>query len=353
MAEQEIIAVGTAGLDDADRTELTPEEEARLQALVSQIKVDDSEYVASYGADAQDEVRSAAVAALGNTRIGEIDSVNKLVNGIDKRVRDFKAVAQAKKFMAVIIGEAKYLRRKFQPVQNYVQANEAELDRLVLLFGADIASDDNRYEANRKTSRKLLVYVRAGRAALKTARETTLAQLKEKAAQTGARDDIQAAARYEDQCNAFEFHLADLEKSRTVAFLRGPQIDMQKRSKSAVQSTLNNMKYQSIPILLDGMAAALGLSHLRKGIDLADKTRQATDSMIQTVAELTGQGAIEAAEARGRGVFSLEAVVSAVNTYIADSVKYKAVVTQNLERARSASVELAKLEERLSKSLLG
>jgi len=350
MAEENIVVTE---LDDADRTQLTPQEEARLQELTAQIKIDDSGYVAGYGADAQDEVRNAAIAALGNTRIGEIDSVNKLVNGIDRRVRDFKAVAQAKHFLAVLMGEAKYLRRKFQPVQKYVQGCESDLDRLVLLFGADIAADDSRYEANQKSSRKLLVYVRAGRAALQTARETTLARMKARAEETKSRDDIQAAARFEDQCNAFEFHLADLEKSRTVAFLRGPQIDMQKKSKSAVQSTLNNMKYQSIPILLDGMAAALGLSHLRKGIQLADKTRQTTDSMIQTVAELTGQGAIESAEARGRGVFSLEAVVAAVNTYIADSVKYKEAVNRNLERARSASMELAKLEERLSESLLG
>lgn len=333
--------------DDADRTELTAEELAEVKALVPTINVADETYVSKYGSNAMEEVRIAGTAAVKGAKIGDIEGASKIITGMESQLRDFRAFVIARKAYDNIKRELKLLYKKFEPVEHYVNTIEKDLDRYILTFDKDIALDEERYKANRVTSRKLLVCIRAGRIALKNAREVTLVELRNKAAQTQTRDDQQEVSRFEKRCNDFELQLVELEKSRTLAFLRGPQIEMQKEAKRTVGRSLENMKNHAVPTLFDAMAAALGMTHLKKGIQLAETTRKATDDMIKLVADMTGQGALAAEKARGEGFAGMEAIIYAVDKYLEDSAAIKAVVQENLTNARNTVLELEKLENKI------
>lgn len=341
------MVVAEAEPDDADRTELTAEEMAKVKALVLEINIADEAYVSKYGSDAMEEVRIAGTAAVKGAKIGDIEGASKIITDMESKLGEFRAFVIAKKAYDNIKRELKLLYKKFEPVEHYVTKIDKDLDRYILTFGKDIALDEERYKANYTTSRKLLVNIKAGRLALQKAREVTLVELQNKAAQTQARDDQQAASRFEKKCDDFELQLVELEKSRTLAFLRGPQIEMQKDAKRTVGRSLENMKNHAIPTLFDAMAAALGMTHLKKGIQLANTTRKTTDDMIKLVADMTGQGALAAEKARGEGFTSMEAILYAVDKYLEDSAALKAVVQENLRNARSAVLELEKLEDKV------
>ena len=88
----------------------------------------------------------------------------------------------------------------------------------------DVVMLDKMYDANLVYFKELTMYILAGKKALETARETTLAELRAKAAESGLSEDAQAANDYASLCDRFEKKLHDLALTRTISIQMAPQI---------------------------------------------------------------------------------------------------------------------------------
>ena len=85
---------------------------------------------------------------------------------------------------------------------------------------------DQMYEVNMTYFKELTMYIVAGKKKLEQMRTEQLAALEEKARQTGAPEDAQAAKDLAAQCERFEKKLFDLTTTRTIAMQTAPQIRM-------------------------------------------------------------------------------------------------------------------------------
>jgi uncharacterized protein YaaN involved in tellurite resistance len=350
MNENTNAALAAVAPDDIDRTVLTPEETARVQKIASTIDVGNDAGIDDYASDVLGEVRKTASVDLGNTRIRDVEGLSKIITGIDGKMTEFKAWARARKMYDDLKKEFKVMQKRFQPILNYVNEQEATLDRHVLRLAQEEDLCDRRRKAVESCRRELMLRIKAGRIALQQAREGQLVALTQKFEQTKSREDEQAVARFKRQCDTFEIKLFHLEEIRTDLFMRGPAIEQEKESNRTMKSTLISHRDYGIPLLIDVMNSLVGGSFVRQSIGLAEKSRQTLSDMMMLAADVTGQNAVDVEKAKGKGVFNYEALEYAIDRYCDYTQQVQVVADENLKVARETLPKLRALEDRVAEA---
>ena len=336
--------------DDVDRTELSPEEEARVQKLVPTIDISDDTCIDTYASDALEDVRKTAGVDIGKTRIKDVESLGKIIIGIDSKMGEFKLWAKARKIYSDIKKEFKIMQKKFQPILDYVNEQEQVLDRHILRLSKEKYLCEDRRKAVESCRRDVLMYIKAGRIALEAARSGKLAQLDQKSQETGSNEDKQARDRFKSQCDTFELKLFNLEQIRTNLFLRGPAIEQEKESNRTMESTLTTHRDLGIPLLMDVMASLVNGSFVRQSIALADKSRNTLSEMMKLAADVTGQNAVDAEKAKGKGAFDLEALIYSIDKYVEYTQQVQEAADENLRNARETLPRLQELEKKVAEA---
>ncbi len=215
-----------AGASALDDSMLTEEEKESVEAFSRQIDLSDSAMLLSYGSGAQKKMADFSEAALANVRTQDLGEVGDLIAGVVTELREFDATEEKGLF-----GFFKKGANKIESLRNRYDKAEANVDRIVktlqdhqMKLMKVAATLDKMYELNLTYFKELTMYLLAGKRRLEEVRAGDLAQLVERARQTGRAEDAQAAQDMEAKCTRFEKKLADLDLTRTIAMQTAPQI---------------------------------------------------------------------------------------------------------------------------------
>ena len=157
----------------------------------------------------------------------------------------------------------------YESAETIIKKIEKDLKRHQQALTKDIYVFEQMYDLNLECYKELTMYILAGKKALEIARNTKLAELRNKAELTQDQLDIQLCKDYEDACQRFEKRVFDLETTRLISIQMAPQIRILQNADQQVVARLRSDIINTIPLWRNQMILALGIEHTAKALNAA------------------------------------------------------------------------------------
>lgn len=226
---------------------LSESEQQMVDDFSKKIDLRNSDIVLQYGAACQKKIADFSDTALDNVRTKDLGEVGNMITTLVTELKGFSAEPESKGFLGIFKKGGSSLAKmkaRYGSVETNVDKITGVLEGHQNQLLKDVVMLDKMYDANLVYFKELTMYILAGKKALETARETTLAELRAKAAESGLSEDAQAANDYASLCDRFEKKLHDLALTRTISIQMAPQIRLIQNSNTLmvekIQSTIHN-----------------------------------------------------------------------------------------------------------------
>ena len=343
----------TAYLADVN---LTADEQKMVDDFSETIDLNDSNIILSYGAAAQKKISEFSDSALEGVKAKDLGAVGKDLAELVTTLQGFDVDEEESKglfgFLKKKAGDISSLKSRYDTAEANVDRITGVLENHQNQLLTDIVMLDKMYESNLTYFKELTMYILAGKAKLEKEQNTTLADLKKKAEETGLVEDAQKANDYAALCDRFDKKLHDLELTRTISMQMAPQIRLIQNSDTLmtekIQSTINN----TIPLWKNQMVLALGMAHSSDAMQAQQKVTDFTNQLIQENAEKLHQSTVEIAKESEKGIVDLETVKLANQHLIQSLDEVIQIQEEGREKRRLAENELGAIEAELKKKLL-
>ncbi len=334
----------------------TADEQRQILAVADKIDITDSNAVLSYGASAQRKVSDFADGALASVRGKDMGETGQVLTSLIVELKS-STEEEKKGFLSKLFGSAE---KNFEKMKAQYSTTEANIDRLVKLLEGheeqllkDIVQLDKLYDKNKLYFKEVSMYIEAGKLALEKARTGKLVELQNKAKETNAPEDAQAAQDYADMITRFEKKLYDLELSRTVCLQSAPEIRMVQNSDTIMSEKIRSTIINVIPMWKTQMVLALNNYHTQKAVEAQNAVTEATNEMLRKNAEALHQSSVETAKASERGIVDIETLQHTNQQLIGALDEIIQIQADGKVARANAEKELAKIEQELKDKMLG
>ena len=335
---------------------LTPEEQNMVDAFSQKIDLHNSAIIMQYGAASQKKISDFSDTILSEIKTKELGQTGEMISDLIGELRGFSSEEGEGGFLGLFRKAGNKLSRlqtRYDTVEKNVDRISTELSTHQNRLLVDIVGFDKMYDANLTYFKELTMYILAGKQKLALERSTTLAQMEEKARQSGLAYDAQAANDYAALCDRFEKKLHDLQLTRTISIQMGPQIRLIQNNHSLraekIQSTLNN----TIPLWKNQMVLALGMEHSRQALEAQREVTNMTNELLRKNADTLKLGTIEVAQESERGIVDLDTVRYTNEQLISTLDEVLKIQTEGKQKRAEAEAEIARIEAALRNKLLG
>lgn len=334
---------------------LSEQERASMASFAGQIDIADAGAVLQYGAAAQNNISEFSQSALDKVRGKDMGEVGNMISSLVVELKNFDIDAQEKKGIAGLfrkgLNHIEALKAKYSKVEANVD-NIAELleDRQIQLM-KDIAMLDQMYGLNLSYQKELAMYILAGKKKLQETRETTLAELEQKAARSGLPEDAQAANDMASMINRFEKKLYDLEVTRIVSIQMAPQIRMLQNNDSLMAEKIQSSIVNTIPLWKNQMVLALGIYHSQQAMEAQRAVTDMTNELLKKNAEKLKQGTVDIAKESERGIIDIETLKATNESLISTLDEVRAIQDEGSRKRKEAEMELDRIEQELKDRL--
>ena len=205
---------------------LSAEEKQTVSAFAEQIDLSNSAMILQYGAGTQKKMADFSESALENVKTKDLGEVGDLLTGVVKELKSFDE-EEEKGFLGIFkktSNKITAMKVKYAKAETNINQICKVLESHQVQLLKDIAILDKMYELNLTYFKELTMYVLAGKKKLQETRSTKLAELLQRAQQSGLAEDAQAARDLDAMCTRFEKKLHDLELTKTISMQTAPQI---------------------------------------------------------------------------------------------------------------------------------
>ena len=343
-----------AGASALDDSMLTEEEKESVEAFSRQIDLSDSTMILSYGSGAQKKMADFSEAALANVRTQDLGEVGDLIAGVVTELREFDATEEKGLF-----GFFKKGANKIESLRNRYDKAEANVDRIVktlqdhqMKLMKDAATLDKMYELNLTYFKELTMYLLAGKRRLEEVRATDLAQLVERARQTGRAEDAQAAQDMEAKCTRFEKKLADLDLTRTIAMQTAPQIRLVQGNEMTMIEKIQTIIMHTIPLWKSQMVLALGIANASEALRAQTAVTDMTNELLRKNADMLQATTVGVARESERGIVDIETLKHTNESLIKTFDEVMQIQEDGRRKRAEAEAEMRRMEGELKQKML-
>ncbi|MBQ6798151.1 MAG: toxic anion resistance protein [Oscillospiraceae bacterium] len=347
--EKPVVAAGP------DMSMLNEDEQRQVAAFAKTIDLTDSQLVMQYGGAAQKNIASFSESALGSVRTKDMGEVGDMISDLVVELKGFDAEEESKSFLGLFRKAGRsveIMKAKYGKAEQNVEKIAAKLEGHQIVLMKDIAVLDQMYDKNLEYYKELTMYILAGQQALADARNTTLPELREKAAQTGLAEDAQKANDYDNLCLRFEKKLHDLELTRVISMQMAPQIRMLQNNDTIMSEKIQTSLVNTIPLWKSQMVLALGLSHSQQAIEAQRQVTDMTNSLLRKNAAMLKSATIETAKESERAIVDIETLKVTNESLITTLDEVLQIQTDGAQKRREAEQELRRIEGELKQKLL-
>ena len=347
--EKPVVAAGP------DMSMLNEDEQRQVAAFAKTIDLTDSQLVMQYGGAAQKNIASFSESALGSVRTKDMGEVGDMISDLVVELKGFDAEEESKGFLGLFRKAGRsveIMKAKYGKAEQNVEKIAAKLEGHQIVLMKDIAVLDQMYDKNLEYYKELTMYILAGQQALADARNTTLPELREKAAQTGLAEDAQKANDYDNLCLRFEKKLHDLELIRVISMQMAPQIRMLQNNDTIMSEKIQTSLVNTIPLWKSQMVLALGLSHSQQAIEAQRQVTDMTNSLLRKNAAMLKSATIETAKESERAIVDIETLKVTNESLITTLDEVLQIQTDGAQKRREAEQELRRIEGELKQKLL-
>ena len=333
---------------------LTEEEQKMVADFAAKIDVENTMQILQYGAGTQKKMAVFSDAALENVRTQELGEVGNLIVDVVGELKGFDA--DEKKglfgFLRKQISKLEALKNRYAKAEANVEkiANALQQHQVRLL--KDSAVLDKMYEQNLEYFKELSMYILAGQQKLQEVREGKLKELETVAQNSGLPEDAQAARDLSDKCNRFEKKIHDLELTRAISIQTAPQIRMIQHNNNLMVEKIQTTLVNTIPLWKNQMVLALGIAHSTEAAQTQRQVTDVTNAMLRQNAEKLRLASVETAKESERGIVDIETLKATNAELIQTLDDVMKIQAEGRAKRLAAETEMVKMENDLKVKLL-
>lgn len=333
---------------------LSPEEQKMVDEFSEKIDIENTNMVLQYGAGVQKKMAAFSDQALENVKTQELGEVGELITHVVGELKSFDATEE-KGFFGFFKKQADKLdtmKTRYTKAETNVSKITDALQQHQIRLLKDTALLDQMYEQNLAYFKELSMYIIAGRKRLAEVRNGKLAELKQKAIESGLPEDAQAAKDLDDKCLRFEKKLHDLELTRTIALQTGPQIRLVQNNDTMMVEKIQTTIVNTIPLWKSQMVLSLGIAHSTEAAHAQRQVTDLTNDLLKKNAQALHMATVETAKESERGIVD----INTLKQTNADLIKTLDDVLQIQSEGRTkrleAEAEMRRMESELKNKLL-
>ena len=339
--------------------ELTPEEQARVDAIRESIDVTDAQMVLQYGLTAQNKISVFADSLLADIRTRDTGEAGQALSALLGKVRELNVDALAKgtsgsriPLVGKLMDGFKRFEARYEKLSSSLEKLITGLERTRMGLLKDLTVLDKMYELNLEYLRQLDLYIAAG--------DETLEELNTRrlpAMEVGAKasqDPIvaQQLADFRQAVLRFERRLHDLKLTRTIAIQSAPQIRLIEANDQGLVEKIQTSVTNTIPLWKNQIIIALSLYRQQQALALQKAVTDTTNELLAKNAEMLRTGSAEVARETERGIVDIETLRKVNDDLIATLEETIRIQDEGHARRVQAEVELLRLQSELRKKLV-
>ena len=340
--------------------EMTPEEQARVDAIRESFDVTDAQMVLQYGLTAQDKISVFADSLLADVRTRDTGEAGQALTALLGKVKELNVDALAKgtsgsriPLVGKLMDRFKRFEARYEKLSSSLEKLIIGLERTRMGLLKDLTVLDKMYELNLEYLRQLDLYIAAG--------DETLEELNTRrlpAMEVGAKasqDPIvaQQLADFRQAVLRFERRLHDLKLTRTIAIQTAPQIRLIEANNQGLVEKIQTSVTNTIPLWKNQIIIALSLYRQQQALALQKSVSDTTSELLAKNAEMLRTGSAEVARETERGIVDIETLRKVNDDLIATLEETIRIQDEGHARRVQAEVELLRLQSELRKKLVG
>jgi uncharacterized protein YaaN involved in tellurite resistance len=332
----------------------TPEEQRIIDEFAAKIDVENTAQILQYGAGTQKKMADFSNAALANVRTQDLGQVGDLISQVVGELRGFDA-EESKGFLGLFrkqAGKLETMKNKYAKAEVNVEKIGDALQQHQVRLLKDSAVLDKMYEQNLAYFKELTMYILAGKQKLEQVRAGKLVELEETARRTGLAEDAQKARDLADKCNRFEKKIHDLELTRAIAIQTAPQIRLIQNNDNVMVEKIQTTLMNTIPLWKNQMVLALGIAHSTEAAQAQRQVNDITNALLKQNAEKLRLASVETAKEAERGIVDIQTLKATNAQLIQTFDDVMKIQAEGRAQRLAAEAEMAKMENDLKMKLL-
>lgn len=338
-----------------DMNMLTKEEQQAVKSFAEQIDIGNSQQILTYGAAAQKNIADFSESALESVRTKDMGEIGDMITGLVKELKSIETPEQ-KKGLAALFQRAgnsiDNMKLQYSKAENNVDRISGALEEHQRVLMKDVAIMDQMYDKNLDYYKQLTMYILAGREKIAHERNVTLADLRQKAQQSGKPEDAQAVNDYANLIDRFEKKIHDLELTRIVSLQMGPQIRMLQNNDTLMIEKIQTSLVNTIPLWKSQMVLNLGIQHSREAVEAQRAVTDMTNQLLRSNSQMLKMAAVETAKEAERSVVDIETLKQSNENLITTLDEVMQIQADGRQKRAEAEAEIRRIEGELKQKLL-
>ena len=312
--------------------------------LASQINLNDQVAIAELGSGPANALSGFSGRILNNLTVAETMGSTKMMDELGKIMKQFDITEikeEPKKGLAKIFHKAKMdlgkLLAKYQTLGGQIDVVYQELVKYEDQVKRNIKMLNELADENVKFSIDLDQYIATGYVLQNKIKNELLPNLQERINNGDQMATIEVS-RMNATLEAVERRTYDLEQSKTMALMTGPQIDMNQKNNTLLLAQIHSAFITTIPAFKTSMIQAVVMKQQKNTNDALNTLRERNNEMIIRNAQNLATNSVNISRSASAPSVSIETLESAWQA-IQDGIKETRVVEAESKAQRASSRE--------------
>ena len=340
--------------------EIMAQEVTALQDALNELDVNDRKSIIYFGSSAQEKLDDISNRMIDGVQNKDIGAAGAALNEMVASIRGFdmdefnpnKKLAWYQKLFGVTKPLVKFIQ-EYETVRDQIDKISNSLEKHKSQLMTDIVSLDKLYNANLDYFRNLELYIKAGETKLEELEETILPKYEEKVRDSNndmmAIQELKEIRGFRDE---LERRVHDLRLSRQVTMQSLPSIRLIQENDKSLIAKITSTLVNTVPLWRNQLAQTVTIFRSHNTANAVKDAADLTNELLEKNAEGLREANAEVRTQMERGIFDIESIKKANETFIATLDDSLRIAQEGKEARVSALIELQQTEKELKDALL-
>lgn len=354
----ELLPEISVGQEPVPYAEIQGDEKSKLDQLMAEIDLSDSNSVMFFGSKAQEQLTTISDNMLEGVKNKDVGSAGSALNNMVSILRGFDIVGldpnKKQGFFARLFGRMKPVARfiqEYEGVRKQIDLVTDDLEQHKTKLLRDITSLDKLYTANLDYFHTLEHYISAGEEKLNQVDTMMIPELEAKHASSEEVLDAQELRDVRSSRDDLERRIHDLKLTRQVAMQGLPSIRMIQENDKGLVNKINSTLVNTVPLWRQQLAQAVTIFRSGQAAKSVKAATDLTNDLLEKNSENLRTANREVREQIERGVFDIESVKRANENLIATIEESLQIADEGKRKRSEVESQLQELEGELRKTL--
>lgn len=346
------------------KSEIVPEvmadEVTALQEALGELDINDRKSIIYFGSSAQEKLDDISNRMIDGVQNKDIGAAGAALNEMVASIRGFDMdefnpnvkLAWYQKLFGVTKPLVKFIQ-EYETVRDQIDNISNSLEKHKSQLMTDIVSLDKLYDANLDYFRNLELYIKAGETKLEELEESIIPEYETKVRDSN--DDMMAIQEMKEIRgfrDELERRVHDLRLSRQVTMQSLPSIRLIQENDKSLIAKINSTLVNTVPLWRNQLAQTVTIFRSHDTANAIKDAADLTNELLEKNAEGLREANAEVRTQMERGIFDIESIKKANETFIATLDDSLRIAQEGKEARAAAVIELQQTEKELKEALL-